>query len=334
VNPENLRNWLSSVLSDLRARTVLPILALLVAAAVAIPLLLSHAGKAASLAPLPPAPTVTVPTADVSAGTGGRHEHEPAQNYLTGPSHNPFVTTTTAAKTTTGTGTSATAGGASTSVSTSSSASNSAGVGAAHTGSAGSGTQAGRTQPVARTVTVATPAATTTVARTTTVPATLRYANFEVEASLLQTGAADTPTVFHNLSRDQLLPTDEDTFAAFIGVRTDLQTAVFVLTDDTTVTGAGECAPSASRCTFLSLLPGQRVTIVVQAPGAVAATYTLAYDKVTDVRSNASTVTVDESGATDVKQGQTYLPPLKTIRYSQYTGLLSIHLGLTSPVTP
>jgi hypothetical protein len=325
MNPNDLRDRLASVVADLRARRLLPILLLLIAAAVAIPLLLSKSGKPANLAPLPPAPSVTAPSP--VASTSSSHRHEPSQNYLTGPSHDPFVSTT------------ATPSAASTRTSSSVSASVSTTAttrspGTPTAGTSHAATTATTRSPAASTVTVTTPATTKTVSTTTTVPAKPGpYTNYQVEVSLLQQGVATTPTVFHNLARDQLLPTDTDPFSTFLGVRTDKQTAVFVLTSDTTVTGSGDCAPSATQCTFLTLTPGEGVTAVVTPSGGAPSTFTLRYVKLTKVVSNASTVTVDPTGATDIKAASAYVSQLKTIAYAQYTGLLSIDLGSTVPAT-
>jgi hypothetical protein len=349
MNSDKLRNWLTACVADLRAKRVLPVIVLLLAAAIAIPLLLSHSGKAASLAPLPAAPVLTTPTPTATATAVSERRHEPKQNYLTGPSHNPFITSTTAsastATTASTTTTSSTAGtasaGTSTAAAPASASSASSGTGASSGTSTSSGTggssksgtrsaTAAGGSSSARTVTVVTPTHTTTVARTTTVPATpLPYSTNQVAVTLLQAGVSSAPTPFHNLSRDQLLPSADNAFATYLGVRTDKRTAVFVLAAGSTVTGVGQCAPSASACTFLTLTPGQSARIATPS----GATFTLSYAKLYTVSSSASVVAVDPAGAADVKSAERYIGALKTVRYGRYTGLLRIKLGTTVPVT-
>jgi hypothetical protein len=343
MNSDKLRNWLTACVADLRAKRVLPVLVLLITAAIAIPLLLSHSGKAASLAPLPAEPVLTTPAPTATATAVSEQRHEPKQNYLTGPAHNPFITSTTAS-TPTGTSTTSTTSSSTaspTSAQTTTAAApaspsraasgtgTSSGTGASSKRGTRSATAAGGSSP-ARTVTVVTPTRTTTVARTTTVPAKpLPYSNFQVAVTLLQAGVSSAPTLFHNLSRDQLLPSADTPFATYLGVRVDEQTAVFVLAADSMVTGAGNCAPSASTCTFLTLIPGQSARIVIPS----GATFTLSYAKLHTVSSSASVVAVDPAGAADVKSAESYIGALKTVSYGRYTGLLSIKLGATVPVT-
>jgi hypothetical protein len=389
MNSDNLRDLLNSFVADLRSKRVLPIVVLLIAAAIAIPLLLSHSGKAASLSPLPPAPTVTAPNPSTALSAG--RPHEPRQNYLTGPAHNPFIsntttdTATTSAATTSATGASTSTTGGSTSTtggSTSTTGGSASGTSANGSGSGKvSSTCPNGQQPVdadghelclickhavaaliGSQLKCLTPGAAcdatdqatyneygfscvsgrlrlgsgrTTTTATTTATQPLPYSNYEVEATILQAGVSSTPTVFHNLSRDELLPTASSAFATFLGVRTDRQTAVFVLSDDTTVTGEGNCAPSATTCTFLTLIPGQSARVVVTPSGSSSPeTFTLRYGALRKVSSSASVITIDPTGAADVKAAESYVPALKTASYDRYTGLLSIKLGSTVPVTP
>jgi hypothetical protein len=330
LNPDNLRSWLAAIVADLRSKRVLPVVALLIAAAVAIPLLLSHSGKPASLAPLPASPTTTLAAPTATAAAVAERRHAPRQNYLTGPAHNPFVTSTTASP---ATGTSTAPAVSQVAATTSTGATSAPAVASPASSSNASRAKTktgagGTTSP--RTVTVSSPTRTTTVAKTTTLPARpLPYSNYQVEVALLQAGVNSAPTVFHNLSRDQLLPGADNAFVTFLGVRTDEQTAVFVLAGGSTVTGEGNCAPSASTCTFLTLVPGQSAKIVTPS----GETFTLRYAKLHKVRSSSSVVTVDPTGAADVKSAQSYVRALNSASYGRYTGLLSIELGSTVPVS-
>ena len=335
MRPDDLRAWLIALAADLRSRRVLPLLGVLVLAAFIIPIALSHGGRAAALAPLPPpATTTTAPPISVSTTTS----HEPAQNYLTGPAHDPFIShtaTTAAAPTSTGAQqlTPPRAGTSSPPVTTTpavASVSTTPAVARATTSHPSTSTPSAAVH--AQTVTVRAPTSTTTVSHTTTVAKPTPYSDYKAKISLLQAGVAGPPWVFHNLARDQLLPSDRGAFIAFLGIRTDKRTAVFLLTSQVQVRGQGRCAPSVAQCTFLELTPGQHATLALSAPDGAVWTFTLRYLKLSRVETSASVVNVDPTGAADVKAATKSVPRLRSIRYTKFAGLLRVRLGSTAAV--
>jgi hypothetical protein len=344
MNPDRLRNSLNGLTSDLRSRKLLAILAALIVVAIAIPILLSRSGTPATLAALPPTPTVTVPQS-IATPVQTAHHRDVAQKYLSDPAHNPFLTSASAGTQPAVAATQTTASGSGTVASTSSSSTaGSAGSAAGGTASSGSGGSTTTTSsapapsaPVtsspATTVTVTTPTATTpvrtvTVVKTVTKPAP--FTDYEAKVTLHQVGTASAPTVLDRLERYQLLPADNGAFASFLGIRPNKRTAVFLLAKGVEVSGQGLCAPSTADCTFLTLHPGQSARLVAPA-WAGAKTFTLSYAGVNAVTSSASVVDVDERGRAVVKAAAAQQSPLKGIVFGHYTGLLTIGLGHMSP---
>jgi hypothetical protein len=375
MNPDDLRNWLASVAAELRShKWLLPVLAILVAAAIVIPVALSKSGTPASVQSVPAAPSVTVPA---STSTTPRH-HAPSQNYLTGPAHNPFVSNTqTATTAAASTATNATSSGHTSAAGSSSSAGGSASSKKSSTTKTTTTTEGcpsgtrkviykGEPLCVEKVCPHGTVAADIdgrlaclapgerctaaydnslgtygyrcvdgrvepeTKVKTTTGP----YTDYQVELSLRQPSVSSVPTVFHNAARDQLLPNDDNIFGAFLGVRTDATTAVFVLTAHTSVTGQGRCTPSASSCEFLMLEPGQTAELTVHPPNGPTSAFVLRYVKLTKVLSSGSIVAVDSTGAAEIQQASGYVTQLRNAQYTPYTGLLSIGLGAAVPVAP
>jgi hypothetical protein len=71
----------------------------------------------------------------------------------------------------------------------------------------------------------------------------------------------------------------------FIGAAPDASRAVFALSSNiTAVAGEGECAPSPDSCDFLSLEKGQSATLTYQQEGAELATYRLGVDDIRVVK--------------------------------------------------
>jgi hypothetical protein len=337
MNLDRIRQSLSKAGSDLGSRQLLALVGLLIVVAVAIPLLLSHSGTPASLAALPPAPTVTVPQ-PVAAPVSTTRERKRTPKYLTGPAHNPFRAAAPAKTTTTTTSTTASATsikpvGAATTQTTSGSTSNSTSS-PGSTGSTGTGTSATQSGSTGTSSTTRTPdtiivAPVRVVVKKVTEPQP--FSDYEANVSVHQVGVASTPILFNRTARFQLLPADSGAFASFLGVRRDKKTAVFVLGEGVEVSGHGRCAPSSAKCVFLTLQPGQSVKLSAPA-WAGAKTVTLRYAGNVKVTSSASVVAIDRSGRAIVAAAAKQYAILGTLSFGRYTGLLSISLGPTVPV--
>jgi hypothetical protein len=158
-----------------------------------------------------------------------------------------------------------------------------------------------------------------------------RFGDYQAKVSVRQAGTAAKPRLFRQLRRYQLLPADGGAYAAFLGVRTDKKTAVFVLGEDVTVSGQGRCAPSLADCTFLTLEPGESAKL--QAPAwAASKTLILRYMGAGMVRSIANEVKVDQRGKSVIRAAAAEVPLLKQRTYGHFMGLLSIPLGSTVPI--
>ncbi len=344
MNPDRIRNSLSALTSDLRSRKVLAAAGLLVIVAIAVPLLLSHSGTPTSLAALPPAPTITAPVPTAAAVSTTRNE-TPPERILTGPAHNPFLApaSKTASKDTASQAASAKTTGAAISNGaterTKTSSTGSAAVPASSKSTSGKSTRtthsraggsadSGQAAATQQATTVTTPALTVTVTKTVT--RTPMFTDYAARISMRQEGTNRTPKRLNRVARFQLLPADNGAFASFLGIRSDKKTAVFVLANGVTVAGQGRCAPSSSRCVFLTLQPGDSVRL--QAPDwAGSKTFTLRYPGVRLITSSASVVDVDQIGWAVVKKAAADFSSLRTMTYGHYTSLLSITLRRTAP---
>ena len=308
MNSNRLRSLLSGLPAEFGSRRLFAVLGALVVIAVAIPLLLSRSGQAASLAPVPSAPTVTARRPVATAVTTGRR-HLVSRNYLAAPAHNPFVYRHAV---------SAAAAREATAAKAAAAAAQDVQTGSSASGGS-SGAQSTTSVPT-RTVIEA-------------VPQPAPFSNFEAQVSLRESGTDSQPQVLNALMRFQLLPSDSDAFASFLGIREDRQTAVFLLADWITVSsGQGTCTPTPWKCSVLTLEPGESVTLRVPS-GDVFKDFTLRYGGVRVITSSASLTYLDLSGRADVAADANKLHLLKKLRYAYYTGLLSIPLGTTTPVS-
>jgi hypothetical protein len=317
---DHFRNFLLSAGADLKSRRLL--------IAIAIPLLMSHAGTATSLAALPPAPTVTALTPAATTRTV-TPRHAPKRSDVAGPAHDPFATTTTASSPTTTASSPATAAtGAAGRVSSTVSPAPATGEGAAG--------EAGTASPSQSTVTVTTPGPTVirvrTVTRIKTVVPPPPFKAYEPRLSLRENSVAAKAQIYTALVRFELLPGGGGAFASYLGIRRDKRTAVFLLAEGVRVTaGDGDCTPTPWKCSILTLQPGQGVRLEVPA-GVRSHVFTLRYAGVDVITSSASLVYTDRGGRAAVAAAQARVPQLKKMQYARYTGLLSIALGSTAPV--
>ncbi|WP_249009828.1 hypothetical protein [Conexibacter sp. DBS9H8] len=317
MNLDSPRRHLASFTTDPRGRQLLPVMALLILALVAIPALLSRSGTASHLSPLPPVPVMSPPAG--VAITRPAPTRPVAQPRISGPLHNPFIkpSSPTSAAVPRGAVTAAVSAPITPTVAT-----------VAPVRPVTPTTVAPKTRTVTVTVTVPTKAPPTARPKRPLSPAP--YSLMEVQASLRQQGA--TATVFRNLSRDEMLPEAQGAFITFLGVKAGTQRAVFVLAENTTVTGTGRCAPVAGHCRFLVLAPRQSVTLEVTPVTGAVETFHFRYRAVHKVTTSANIVTVDPTGRLYVRGLASDLRPLRTISYTPRSGLLHIRLGRTHSV--
>jgi hypothetical protein len=312
MNLSDLRNRLTALRTDPRARRLLPVLALLIVAAVAVPALLSRPGRPAPVAALPSVPAVTPPA--TVAITGAAQTRRGTAVRVAGHPHNPFLQPSSASAP---------------------AASPSAAASAPSPAAAAAPTPvATQTTPsatvITRTVTVTTPAR--TPAPTHSAPVSDRYSIMEVKVTLRRQGSATHAMVFDGLSRDELMPSDLGAFITFLGVQSRHDSAVFVLADSAAVHGAGRCQRVARHCRFLILTPHESVMITVTSASGVTRRYRFTYASVRRVTTSASVVSVDQMGRRYLRTLAAHLRPLATIRYASHTGLIQIRLGRTQPV--
>lgn len=338
MNLNRLRSSVS-VPTGGQVRKLAPIVGLLVAVAVAIPLLLAHSGTPAAVAPLPPTPTVTAPapSALVAIAPPVHHHRSP----LRGPAHNPFVQKAAPA-----------AASASHALGSAAAQTATLSAPAATSAPAVAPTAGGAASTVTRTVTVTVPAtspaptrhptqpgSTHPVQRTSTdgsagaIPAAQRFSAQRAKLAIYRQGSGQPARIIANVARDQLLPSNHQALFAFLGVRSDRRTAVFMLPAGATVSGQGFCSPSRRICTYLLLTPSQRAVITVPAGSPLAGTYVLRYLSVHRVTASGSIVNVDSVGAALVKRAAASVPRLKTAHYGHLTGLLKIALGTLQRVS-
>lgn len=313
MNLAALRNRLAAFTNDPHARTLVPVIGLLIIATVAVPVLLSRPGTPARLAALPPAPTITTPTA-VAITTPAQTRHRTVARVL-GHAHNPFVVPSTPASHTVST----TAATAPIPVSST----------PAPAAAAPASTATTPARVVTRTVTVTTP---TRTPPPRPAPAADPYSFMAVNVTLRREGRRGPARVFHQLSRDQLMPNDLGAFITFLGVESRAHRAVFVLADPATVHGAGRCQRVAGHCRFLILTPHESVTITVPSATGASHSYRFTYAAVQRVTASARIVSVDQMGRSYVRTLAHQLRPLMTVRYDSRTGLIRIRLGRTEPV--
>jgi uncharacterized protein YndB with AHSA1/START domain len=102
---------------------------------------------------------------------------------------------------------------------------------------------------------------------------------------------------------------------------------VFLVPTATTVSGGGECSPSAQQCRYLTLRPGEHVLLTSQPQGKSATEYTLNYRSVRKTRTRHKVQRgVDAYGQAVVSWAAGFLAPLKSLHFATATGLLTIHL--------
>ena len=280
---------MSSLRRDLIERKMWMLVAVLVVAVAAVPLLLSQGGSANGAtptpAPPPPAPATATPTAVASTTTGtmaGRRASKATKVALARMSGNPFRTATTS----TTNASAATPPASSSPTSTATAPSASPTTTAMVTPSPSTSNGSGSGTPTATAV-APTPTHTTTW---TSTPRTVSSAPVSTTASVTPLPATANPswTIYSvdvrygkdvsvrlraNLARLAPLPSASNPQVMFLGVMTGGKQAVFALKAGVGHTGPGLCRPDHTRCSAIVLKAGEteHLTIPVTA-GTPAAT--------------------------------------------------------------
>jgi hypothetical protein len=258
------------VYRDLRDRRLLPVVALLLVAIVAIPVVLSRSGGSDS--PVPPSGIVPAAApeaqAAVLAANPGLRNYRQRLDSL--KAKNPFdqqysgapgATTLPGGEAPAGDATSAPAGDA-TSVPSA--------EGSTETGSFGSGSDSssgsGSSSPPATSLDVDVEAP------------EVQYYSFRLD---LLYGPEGEVKAHKNVKLLDIL----NPVGTFIGATESGSRAYFLLSKDVHEVSGGECAPAPTNCEFLALKPGQSTTLTYQSLGAPEATvYRLELDKIRLVR--------------------------------------------------
>jgi hypothetical protein len=311
--------------TELRAKRLLPVVAVLIAALVAIPLVLAKPSPSADVPALPAVPGGTSPGAGVPALS---QQQAPQTSNLPGPARDPFPQTSTTA----GGGATATATATATTV-----------TAAPNDASAAAPSTATTLTTTTATATTTSATATTTTTTTTTTPATTKTTTTSTTTT---TPARTTPAVpsassyavdlaFGPAQRGSLRTYDDVerfvTFPSrwpaivFLGVERDGRTAEFLLSPQASPAGDGSCSPSRTQCTFLAMKPGQTELVLFQTATAATSEYQLRYASVQVrqiSRAASGSRRVSQAGRRIVHAAGYYLHELLKLRYARLTGLL------------
>jgi hypothetical protein len=254
-------NQLKNIGSDLLEKKLWPLAVLLVVALVALPFVIGRGGAD----PLPPAPVT--PTTNVTAADGSKAEvtvqevpAATAERNRSGKVRDPFVKVIKPVTPPTAS--------ASPSPSTPSNAtppsSPSPGGGSGSTG------------------TPTTPPATGTGSPTTPAPKPAPKPDpLDTYRLRLAFGNTDNHTrVMDDVARLTPLPSAENPFFVFLGVLSENQKAVFLVSSDAKVTGDGTCKPNKDTCETVELAQGETEYFDITTPGGRAVQYVMHVRKI------------------------------------------------------
>lgn len=267
---------------DLLDRRLWPLVALLIAAVVAVPVLaLNHASNTpATAAPSPQGPTAA---AEAGAAKGAAADrHEPA---ATGPVHDPFAAGAALASTTTASSSAASSAAAAPTVTTATPATVSPAPVAASAAPATStrGPGSGSSAPT-------TPS--TVAAKPVSSPDKPGHRSVSAEAQPRAIYAVDvrfghdaSAPVRRDLARLTPLPSATQPVAMYLGVLAGGEDAVFEMNSSVQHAGPGVCRPSRKVCSAIMLRAGQTETLTVPVAGGAQKQLSL---RVVDIRSRVT----------------------------------------------
>jgi hypothetical protein len=239
---------------DLVDRRLWPVAVVLLVAIVAVPVLLL---KPAKDAPPPPVPGVTgaSPTGvafQPAVNTEGRKSSEIRKHLKGFARKNPFTPQGVNLSSAASAGTATPVAGTTSTAGSTTSGDTGAITGSGASGSTGGDTGTGSTgSPATKTKTF--------------------YYHYTVDVTFGKTGNEDPKT----LTEFRALPSTDNPVVIFMGVRSDGETVVFLVSANATTNGDGTCQPSDTECTFLYMKKGDSQLIeAVDSTGAVT-DYTL-----------------------------------------------------------
>lgn len=305
----NLHTYANTLVQDLRRRRLLPVAALLIAALVAIPIVLSTSTGSTPVASASPPAGGPAGGAAVGARPAGPRAR------LSAHARDPFVQPAALAA-----------------------ERSTASVNSTHTSPAtttAAATVPGVATPIPPATSTPAPTKTVTVTTTVTTPAGSTKAvkaptEYRVYGAEISFGrAAASARDYAAASRYTVLPSATHVAAIFLGVRSDARTAEFLVSNRAAVTGQGACLPSPARCTYMTLKPGQHELISLTNPSGTVSHYVLRYTALheSETTSATSIASVSKPGSTLVNKVARLLPSLRTRRYSARNGLLRIRTG-------
>jgi hypothetical protein len=246
-----VNKFFGDLLYDLRSRNLLPVVLMLVAGMIAVPILISRSGsKGPDVSVSTPASVATAPEAEnaVVAYHPGIRNLKERLNDL-GPK-NPFIQQYTAPTS------------SSTTSSTLDSVTSSTGVGEpTSTGGSGGGGNGGNGSSKGKTKTV--------------------YSYYVTDVTVSDGG---TPAAINNVTQFQFLPTQATPVLVYLGTSSGGQQALFLVSKDvSSVGGNGTCFPSADACQLLGLTAGAGADLLYGPDGK---TYHLQVTRIKHVNSS------------------------------------------------
>lgn len=264
---------MSALRRDLIERKLWMLVAGLVLAVVAVPVLLLNGGSAdgAPTTPTPPAAAAPV-SSTVPSAAAPVHAKTPAETAYVKVRRNPFAgqgssTSTTASTTST---TSAAATPAASSASTAASSGATSTTAAMVSPSPSSTTpSSGATTPSASPSThISSPPVSTTASVTPTpAPAPAKVSSWTMYSVSIRYGKDISVPLRANVARLTAFPSAASPEVMFLGVMTGGKQAVFALRAGLGHTGPGLCRPDHARCSAILLKPGQTEHITIPVTG-------------------------------------------------------------------
>ncbi len=228
------------IVTELRQKRLWPVAALLLAAVVAVPFLLSKSSTPAPVpqaqVPPPPASGAAIPTLNVQT--------TPSHSRLTGHGHDPFATSGT-------TTTPAAAASTTTAVSTAVSQSASTSTGGGSTAAGGSSTPTVNS-PSPGSAPTSTPPSITTGAKPKPAPSGLKPTQ-AYDVALAITNSSGGINTTDPLKRLSVVPSDQKPLLLELGVARDGNHVLFAVQPGAIPTGPGTCTPGPIDCEILSL---------------------------------------------------------------------------------
>jgi hypothetical protein len=274
-----MKNALTDLWDDLRAKRLWPVAALLLLAVVAVPVVLTKKSETPAPTAATPAATQTPPQPDALAQVKVDQSSDVGSSLSAFDPSNPFLppggVVAKDENPTSGVPTGAPAGSAPSGGSAPSAGGSPSGGGSPTGGTTGGGNETGGGNQNGG-------------GKTTT--STYTYV---IDATFTASGHKRT---IHGMQKLDVLPSQADPLLIFMGVTDDAGNAVFLVDATLATTGEGACKPSPSQCAFLYLGPGSEQEFTTTDGDS----YSLVIDQIRKVKVGAKS-----SAAKAPKQGKT-----------------------------